>query len=52
MTGKEALQLMLEHDVERAPVVDENNQLLGIVSLGDIIRGHMKLHSNADVHQN
>ncbi|MHA2089249.1 MAG: chloride channel protein [Candidatus Kariarchaeaceae archaeon] len=51
MTGKEALQLMLEHDVERAPVVDKNNQLLGIVSLGDIIRGHVKLHSTADVHQ-
>jgi CIC family chloride channel protein len=51
MTGKEALQLMLEHDVERAPVIDKNNQLLGIVSLGDIIRGHVKLHSTADVHQ-
>ncbi len=39
MNGKKAIFQMLEEDVERAPVVDENRHLLGIVSIGDIVRG-------------
>ncbi len=49
MTGREALQIMLDNDVERAPVIDEREELIGIVSIGDIIRGHRKLHEISDI---
>jgi CBS-domain-containing membrane protein len=31
-----AIQLMEEHQIRRAPVLDRANRLVGIVSLGDI----------------
>ncbi|MFN2362028.1 MAG: CBS domain-containing protein [Marinobacter sp.] len=34
---KKALQLMEAHEVRRLPVVNQYNQLCGIVSLGDIV---------------
>ncbi len=37
MNGKEALYSMLEFDVERAPVLSEENELLGIISIKDIV---------------
>jgi CBS domain-containing protein len=36
MSTKEASELMSEHQVRRLPVVDENQKLVGIVSIGDI----------------
>lgn len=36
MSTKEANQLMGEHQVRRLPVLDENQKLVGIVSLGDL----------------
>jgi len=36
---QEAEQTMREAQVHRLPVVDEANQLLGVLSLADIIRG-------------
>lgn len=44
MVGRDALQRMLEADVERAVVTDSNNILEGIVSINDIVRGHKKLY--------
>ncbi|MCE7734757.1 MAG: chloride channel protein [Candidatus Heimdallarchaeota archaeon] len=43
MTGKEALTIMLDADIERVPVTDDDNRLIGLVSIGDIIRGHQTL---------
>lgn len=43
MTGKEALAMMLDFDIERAPVVDDEDYLIGIVSIRDIVRGHQTL---------
>ena len=36
MTTAEAAELMGEHQVRRLPVVDEDENLVGIVSLGDL----------------
>jgi len=36
MTTAEAAELMSEHQIRRLPVVDDDDQLVGIVSLGDI----------------
>lgn len=36
MSTKEASELMSEYQIRRLPVVDENEKLVGIVSLGDI----------------
>ncbi len=35
---KDILKLMLENKVERLPVVDEGNYLVGLISHGDILR--------------
>lgn len=35
---KEILRLMLENGVERLPVVDESNYLVGLISHGDILQ--------------
>ncbi|MFV2016156.1 MAG: CBS domain-containing protein [Candidatus Heimdallarchaeota archaeon] len=35
--------MMLDADVERVPVTDENNKLIGLISIGDIVRGHRTL---------
>jgi CIC family chloride channel protein len=43
LTGREALTILLDADIERAPVVDSDNILIGIVSIGDIVRGHQTL---------
>ncbi len=43
MDAREALSRFLAKDVERVPVVDENNILQGIVTLHDILLGHEKL---------
>ncbi|OLS19487.1 MAG: H(+)/Cl(-) exchange transporter ClcA [Candidatus Heimdallarchaeota archaeon LC_2] len=43
LTGRDALTLLLDADIERAPVVDSNKKLIGIVSIGDIVRGHQTL---------
>ena len=40
LTGKQALGLMLDYDVERAPVQDRDGNMIGMLSLRDIIRGH------------
>lgn len=44
MTTREASHLMSEYQVRRLPVVDENQKLVGIVSLGDIA---VKEHKDA-----
>jgi CBS domain-containing protein len=36
MTTAEAADLMSEHQIRRLPVVDDDERLIGIVSLGDI----------------
>ena len=36
MSTAEAQELMSEHQIRRLPVVDEDDRLLGIVSLGDL----------------
>jgi CBS domain-containing protein len=36
MTTAEAAELMGEHQIRRLPVVDEDENLIGIVSLGDL----------------
>lgn len=36
MSTAEAMELMGEHQVRRLPVVDENDTLVGIVSIGDL----------------
>ena len=36
MTTAEAADLMAEHQIRRLPVVDDDEQLVGIVSLGDL----------------
>ena len=36
MTTAEAEELMSEHQIRRLPVVDEDENLIGIVSLGDL----------------
>ncbi|HEX4935853.1 MAG TPA: CBS domain-containing protein [Gemmatimonadaceae bacterium] len=36
MTTAEAAELMSEHQIRRLPVVDEDEHLVGILSLGDI----------------
>ena len=36
MTTAEAAELMGEHQIRRLPVVDEDDNLMGIVSLGDL----------------
>lgn len=43
MTGKEALAIMLDADIERVPIMDENKKLIGLISIGDIVRGHQTL---------
>ncbi len=43
MDGKTALFEMINVDVERAAVVNDEQELLGIVSLGDILQGRQKL---------
>lgn len=35
---KEAAQLLHDRDVRRLPVVDSNNQVIGILTRGDIVR--------------
>ncbi len=35
---KDVLKLMLENKVERLPVVDDRNYLIGLISHGDILR--------------
>jgi len=37
-TLKEILKLMLENKVERLPVINEGNYLVGLISHGDILR--------------
>ncbi|MCX7570699.1 CBS domain-containing protein [Tumebacillus sp. DT12] len=34
--SEEALQLMAEHQIRRLPVVDDQNRMVGIVSIGDL----------------
>jgi CBS domain-containing protein len=36
MSTSEAAELMSEHQIRRLPVVDEDENLVGIVSLGDL----------------
>ena len=43
ITVRSALVLILNGNVERAPVVDEENKLVGIVTQHDILLGHQKL---------
>jgi len=38
-TLREIATIMIDRDVNRLPVVDEENRLLGIVARGDVIRG-------------
>ena len=38
MPVNDALQLMSKEQIRRLPVVDENNELIGIVSIGDIAK--------------
>lgn len=52
MTGKQALTIMLDADVERVPVTDENQKLIGLISIGDIIRGHQTLMEIRQITQN
>ncbi len=49
MTGKDALRIMLDADVERAVVTDDMNQLMGILSINDIVRGHNKIYDIARI---
>ncbi|MCA6214000.1 MAG: hypothetical protein PWP49_1914 [Thermococcaceae archaeon] len=40
-TLKKAVKLMLEHDYRRVVVVDEQNRVVGILTVGDIIGGYL-----------
>jgi CBS domain-containing protein len=33
----DCMQIMTEHRVRHLPVIDENNQILGLVSIGDVV---------------
>lgn len=41
-TIEEAARIMSEKDVKRLPVIDENNNLVGIISRSDILKALMK----------
>ncbi|MDH5403114.1 MAG: chloride channel protein [Candidatus Heimdallarchaeota archaeon] len=40
ISGKEAMYIMLDNDVERAPVIEFDGSLLGFLTMNDIIRAH------------
>lgn len=33
----DCMQIMTEHRIRHLPVIDENNQILGLVSIGDVV---------------
>jgi CBS domain-containing protein len=37
-TTEECMQLMNNHHIRHVPVVDENNKVMGVVSIGDVVR--------------
>ena len=37
VTAREAFELMYEHRIERVPVVDDNSQLIGLVTMGRVL---------------
>jgi len=38
VTAREALELMYEHKIERVPLVDEENRLTGLITMGGILQ--------------
>ena len=50
VSAREALDLMFEHKIERVPIVDENNRLLGLVTMQGILqrRGYEDAVRDAD----
>ncbi|MFC7045626.1 IMP dehydrogenase [Halobacteriaceae archaeon GCM10025711] len=45
VTAREALELMYEHKIERVPIVDANNRLVGLVTMAGILA--RREHENA-----
>ncbi|WP_435332826.1 IMP dehydrogenase [Haloarchaeobius sp. TZWWS8] len=45
VTAREALELMYEHKIERVPIVDEENRLIGLVTMQGIL--HRREYDNA-----
>ncbi len=43
MTAKEAMHQIVENDVERCPVIDDNSDIVGIVTIKDLLRGHQRI---------
>jgi CBS domain-containing protein len=52
-TTEEAMELMTRHHIRHLPVVDENNEVIGVISMSDVLRNiiyrqreELKLFSN------
>ncbi len=45
VTAREALELMYEHKIERVPIVDDDNRLVGLVTMQSILQ--RREHENA-----
>ncbi|WP_336359373.1 IMP dehydrogenase [Haladaptatus sp. ZSTT2] len=45
VTAREALELMYEHKIERVPIVDDENKLIGLVTMQGIL--HRREYDNA-----
>ncbi len=50
MDVKEVAQLLLEKDIGGAPVVDDEGQVIGIVTEGDLIMEDVKIHFPTFIH--
>jgi CBS domain-containing protein len=37
-TTEEAMELMTQHRIRHLPVVDENNEVIGVISMSDVLR--------------
>ncbi|MFB6303218.1 MAG: IMP dehydrogenase [Haloferacaceae archaeon] len=48
VTAREALELMYDHKIERVPIVDEENRLVGLVTMQDILERREHEHAVRD----
>ncbi|MCY3410265.1 MAG: chloride channel protein [Candidatus Heimdallarchaeota archaeon] len=43
LSGRDVMYIFINKDLERVPVVDDQNKVLGIITIKDVLRGHQKI---------